>query len=120
MGEVERLVRAASVKVAAESPDGADARVCLNAYFRELATRFESGFDAAADDSARVADMSPPSGLFVIARLDGDAVGCGGFKRVDKATARNQARLDRAVRTRHGRCAPDVASARSGGPRKRA
>ena len=30
--------------------------------------------------------MTPPSGLFVIARLDGDAVGCGGFKRVDKAT----------------------------------
>ena len=27
-------------------------------------------------------DMSPPSGLFVIARLDGEAVGCGGFKRV--------------------------------------
>jgi DNA-binding MarR family transcriptional regulator/predicted GNAT family N-acyltransferase len=87
MGEVERLVRAASVKVAAESPDGAEARVCLSAYFRELATRFESGFDADADDSARVADMSPPSGLFVIARLDGDAVGCGGFKRVDKAMA---------------------------------
>ena len=87
MGEVERLVRAASVKVAAESPDGADARVCLSAYFRELATRFESGFDADADDSARVADMSPPSGLFVIARLDGDAVGCGGFKRLDKAMA---------------------------------
>jgi DNA-binding MarR family transcriptional regulator/RimJ/RimL family protein N-acetyltransferase len=87
MGEVERLVRAASVKVAAESPDGADARVCLNAYFRELATRFESGFDADADGSARVADMAPPSGIFVIARLDGDAVGCGGFKRVDKAMA---------------------------------
>ena len=30
--------------------------------------------------------MTPPSGLFVIARLDGEAVGCGGFKRVDKAT----------------------------------
>ena len=86
MGEVERLIRGASVKVAAESPDGADARLCLDAYFRELAARFESGFDAGADDSAHVEDMTPPSGLFVIARLDGDAVGCGGFKRVDKAT----------------------------------
>ena len=38
------------------------------------------------DDSARVDDMTPPSGLFVIARLDGEAVGCGGLKRVDKAT----------------------------------
>ena len=86
MGEVERLIRAASVKVAAEAPDTADARLCLSTYFRELAARFEAGFDSGADDSARVQDMAPPSGLFVIARLDGDAVGCGGFKRVDKAT----------------------------------
>ena len=85
MGEVERLIRAASIEVAAESPDGADARLCLTAYFRELAARFETGFDAASDESARVEDMAPPTGLFVIARLDGDAVGCGGFKRVDKA-----------------------------------
>ena len=86
MGEVERLIRAASIEVAAESPDGADARLCLSAYFRELDARFETGFDAASDESASVEDMAPPSGLFVIARLDGDAVGCGGFKRVDKAT----------------------------------
>ena len=86
MGDVERLIRAASVKVAAEAADSADARLCLDAYFRELAARFETGFDVAADDSARVKDMTPPSGLFVIARLDGDAVGCGGFKRIDKTT----------------------------------
>lgn len=86
MGEVERLIRAASVKVAVEAPDTADARLCLSTYFSELAARFETGFDAGADDSARVEDMAPPSGLFVIARLDGDAVGCGGFKRVDRAT----------------------------------
>ena len=30
--------------------------------------------------------MAPPSGLFVLARLDGDAIGCGGLKRLDKAT----------------------------------
>ncbi|MGC2782757.1 MAG: helix-turn-helix domain-containing GNAT family N-acetyltransferase [Roseiarcus sp.] len=86
MGEVERLIRAASVTVAADPPDGADARRCLDAYFRELAARFETGFDADADAFASIADMTPPSGLFVVARLDGEAVGCGGFKRVDKAT----------------------------------
>jgi len=86
MGDVERLIRAASVKVAAEAADSVEARLCLDAYFRELAARFETGFDVAADDSARVKDMTPPSGLFVIARLDGDAVGCGGFKRIDKTT----------------------------------
>jgi DNA-binding MarR family transcriptional regulator/predicted GNAT family acetyltransferase len=86
MGEVERLIRAALVKVAAEAPDSADARHCLDAYFQELEARFEGGFDAATDNSARAEDMSPPSGLFVIAWLDGEAVGCGGFKRLDKAT----------------------------------
>lgn len=86
MGEVERLIRAASVKVAAESPDTADARLCLGTYFRELAARFEGGFDACTGDHADVEDMTPPSGLFVIARLDGDAIGCGGLKRVDEAT----------------------------------
>jgi DNA-binding MarR family transcriptional regulator/predicted GNAT family N-acyltransferase len=85
MSEVERLIRAASVEVGAEPPDGEDSRLCLNAYFRELAARFDGGFNG-ADDHARVDDMIPPTGLFVIARLDGDAVGCGGFKRVDKAT----------------------------------
>jgi DNA-binding MarR family transcriptional regulator/GNAT superfamily N-acetyltransferase len=86
MGEVERLIRTASVELAAEAPNSADARRCLDAYFRELEARFESGFDAAADHSARAEAMTPPSGLFVIARLDGDAIGCGGFKRVDKTT----------------------------------
>jgi DNA-binding MarR family transcriptional regulator len=86
MGEVERLIRAASVYVAAEAPDSPDARLCLDAYFSELAARFEGGFDPGADDSAHVADMIPPSGLFVIARLDGEAVGCGGFKCIDKTT----------------------------------
>jgi GNAT superfamily N-acetyltransferase len=87
MGEVERLIRAASVEVAAEAPDSADARHCLDAYFGELEARFEGGFDAAADQSAPARAMTPPSGLFVIARIEGEAVGCGGFKRLDKATA---------------------------------
>jgi DNA-binding MarR family transcriptional regulator/predicted GNAT family N-acyltransferase len=86
MGEIERLIRAASVEVAPEPPDSADARRCLDAYFGELAARFEGGFDAGKDDSARADDMTPPSGLFVIARLDGDAMGCGGLKRGNKAT----------------------------------
>jgi DNA-binding MarR family transcriptional regulator/GNAT superfamily N-acetyltransferase len=86
MGEVERLIRAASVEIAAEAPASADARRCLDAYFRELEARFEGGFDASRDPSARIDDMAPPSGLFVIARLEGEAVGCGGFKPVDKAT----------------------------------
>ena len=86
MGEVERLIRAASVEIAPESPDSADARWCLDAYFRELAARFEDGFDAGRHDSGRADEMTPPAGLFVVARLYGDPVGCGGLKRMDNAT----------------------------------
>jgi DNA-binding MarR family transcriptional regulator/GNAT superfamily N-acetyltransferase len=85
MGKVERLLKAASVNISAEAPDSPDAQSCLTAYFRELAARFEGGFDI-GESSAPVADMAPPSGLFVIARLEGEAVGCGGLKRVDEAT----------------------------------
>lgn len=86
MGEVERLIRAASIEIIAKSPDSADARRCLDAYFRELEARFDAGFDASADHSAPAEAMTPPSGLFVIARLDGETVGCGGFKRLGKTT----------------------------------
>jgi DNA-binding MarR family transcriptional regulator/GNAT superfamily N-acetyltransferase len=86
MAEVERLIRAASVEIVAEAPDSPDARRCLDAYFGELAARFEGGYDAGGDNSARADEMVPPSGLFVVARLDGEAVGCGGLKRSDKTT----------------------------------
>jgi GNAT superfamily N-acetyltransferase len=69
-----------SVDVRAEPPDSADGRRCLKAYFDELAARFEGGFTADADERASDAQMRPPAGLFVIARLDGRAVGCGGIR----------------------------------------
>src|ERR1051326_7246953 len=45
MAEVEQLIRAAEIDVRPEPPDSADANWCLKAYFRELAQRFDSGFD---------------------------------------------------------------------------
>jgi DNA-binding MarR family transcriptional regulator/GNAT superfamily N-acetyltransferase len=83
MDEVERLLAAVRVEVAFESPSGEDARRCLDQYFRELAERFEGGYDEDADHSASADEMRPPLGRFVVARLDGDAVGCGALKRVD-------------------------------------
>jgi DNA-binding MarR family transcriptional regulator/GNAT superfamily N-acetyltransferase len=85
MAEAERLIRAGSVEIAVEAPDGADAQRCLNEYFHELAVRFDAGYDPAKESSA-ADELKPPAGLFVVARLDGDAVGCGALKRVDRAT----------------------------------
>ena len=76
----------ASVEVVFNFPASANARWCLDCYFRELAERFEIQFDPAEDRSAPEADLTPPSGCFVVARLMGEPVGCGALKRVDGTT----------------------------------
>lgn len=80
MAEVERLLRASAVEVAPADPASAEARACIDAYLHELDARFEGGFDASRSVSADPAELMPPAGAFVLARLDGEAVGCGGLK----------------------------------------
>ena len=80
MADVERLIRAAAIDIRIEPPDSRDARWCLEAYFNELAARFETGFDAAKSNSARVEELTPPAGYFLVARLDGALAGCGALK----------------------------------------
>jgi DNA-binding MarR family transcriptional regulator/GNAT superfamily N-acetyltransferase len=80
MQEVERLVRASSVEFAVEDPRSADTRKCLARYFAELEGRFRGGFDprkgTAPDDGVFI----PPHGCLLIARLHGEAVGCGALR----------------------------------------
>jgi DNA-binding MarR family transcriptional regulator/GNAT superfamily N-acetyltransferase len=84
MAEVERLMRASAVQMQVEAPDSADARWCLGQYFRELADRFETGFDQANSISANPDELTPPAGVFVIARLYGQPIGCGALKVKDR------------------------------------
>jgi GNAT superfamily N-acetyltransferase len=84
MAEIERLIGAAAVEIRIEPPGSVDTRKCLNAYFQELATRFEMGFDPEQSISAREEELTPPSGYFVVARLGGRAVGCGALKVKDE------------------------------------
>ena len=84
MAEVERLIQASAVEIQADASDSADARWCLAQYFRELAGRFEAGFDPARSISANAAELTPPAGAFVIARLHGQSVGCGALKVKDR------------------------------------
>src|SRR5215218_3501802 len=77
MATVERLLTAGLVEVAPEDPAGAAAQACLAAYFAEIDERFEHGWDQAAGIRLEPADMAPPRGLILIARLDGEPVGCG-------------------------------------------
>jgi DNA-binding MarR family transcriptional regulator/predicted N-acetyltransferase YhbS len=84
MAEVEHLLRASTVRIEPEMPDSADARWCLEAYFRELGRRFEAGFDPALSIPANARELTPPAGVFIIARLDGQPVGCGALKAKDR------------------------------------
>ena len=80
MEEVERLLQLSATTIAVEDPDGADALRCIERYFAELAERFEDGFDAGQSISADPDELRPPKGAFLVARLDGAAVGCGALK----------------------------------------
>ncbi len=80
MGKVDRLLTAALVTVDVVDPASPDAAASLAAYFRELDERFDVGFDPARSLTADVDEMRAPRGLFVVARLHGEAIGCGGVK----------------------------------------
>ena len=80
MDTVERLMRAASVRIVLEEPSSRRARECIALYFRDLSERFEAGFDPAVSLSATEKELTPPDGYLVLADLFGEAVGCGALK----------------------------------------
>lgn len=86
MNEVERLIQAGAVEVRHEPAASADARQCLAEYFRELAARFEAGFDPAKGNEVSAAEMTPPAGWFFLARTEGKPAGCGALLRIDETT----------------------------------
>lgn len=80
MTEVDRLLTAATVTLTVIDPDHPDAQHCLRSYFTELQERFETGFDPARSLLPDAGELQPPHGLFLVARLHGDPVGCAGLK----------------------------------------
>jgi GNAT superfamily N-acetyltransferase len=80
MGVVERLLTAGLVDVAIEDPRSAAARFCLEAYFAELDDRFKGGFDPGQSIPAGADELTEPAGLFLVARLRGEPIGCGALK----------------------------------------
>jgi DNA-binding MarR family transcriptional regulator/GNAT superfamily N-acetyltransferase len=77
MAEVERLLTGALVEISVVDPADRDAQFCLDEYFAELGRRFETGFDPA---SSVPAELRPPNGVFLVATLRSEPVGCGGLK----------------------------------------
>jgi DNA-binding MarR family transcriptional regulator/GNAT superfamily N-acetyltransferase len=85
MAEVERLLTAAMVEIAPMDPAHPNARHCLNEYFSELDRRFDSGFDPARSIPAYDDELRPPAGIFLVASMRSDPIGCGGLKFHDDA-----------------------------------
>lgn len=62
-------------------PLHADARQAMAAYVAELDRRFPTGFEVAEALAHDAEALAAPTGVFVVARVDDRAVGCGGLQR---------------------------------------
>ncbi|PSK67866.1 hypothetical protein B0E53_00137 [Micromonospora sp. MH33] len=80
MAEVERLLVGSMVVVEPCPPADPRARSSVRAYAREIAQRFDDGFDPALSKPVRDEELVPPAGVFLLATLNGEPVGCGAIK----------------------------------------
>ncbi|MDU8943873.1 helix-turn-helix domain-containing GNAT family N-acetyltransferase [Rhodophyticola sp. MJ-SS7] len=63
-----------------EDPRSEPARQCLEAYYGELARRFNTGYDVNLARDPGAIDMMRPRGVFLVAWSDGAPMGCVGVK----------------------------------------
>jgi DNA-binding MarR family transcriptional regulator/GNAT superfamily N-acetyltransferase len=80
MRTIRRLLTTGDVEIRKADPAGDDAQRCINAYFAELNRRSNIPYDPARGVSAEPHELNPPAGLFLVAYVHGEAVGCGGVK----------------------------------------
>ncbi len=74
-----------AVEITTVDPQHSNAEYCLCEYFAELDRRFDAGFDPALSISADADELRPPAGLFLLASLRSDPIGCGALKFHDDA-----------------------------------
>jgi GNAT superfamily N-acetyltransferase len=72
----------AGVEIRPEPPDGAVGERLLAAYAAAIQERYPE-WSPAQRPTAEPGEISPPGGGFLVAYADGEAVGCGAFKRLD-------------------------------------
>ena len=80
MRSVERLITASLVQTHVVDPEHPDAKRCLRAYVAELNRRADIPFDPSNGSTAEPHEVRPPAGAFLVAYLNGDAIGCGAVK----------------------------------------
>jgi GNAT superfamily N-acetyltransferase/DNA-binding MarR family transcriptional regulator len=80
MAEVERLLIASMVVIEPCPPSDPRARACVRAYARDIAQRFDEGFNPALSNPVPDEQLVPPAGVFLLATLNAEPVGCGAVK----------------------------------------
>jgi DNA-binding MarR family transcriptional regulator len=80
MRAVERLITSSLVQTAIIDPEHPDAKRCLRAYVAELHRRSDAPFDPHNGSTAEPHEVRPPAGAFLVAYLNGEAIGCGAVK----------------------------------------
>src|SRR5579871_6051669 len=80
MRDVEQLLVAARVRLAPIDPEHPDARCCLAEYTAELNRRSKRRSDPTVGATALPHEVRPPAGRFFVAKLRGEAIGCGAVK----------------------------------------
>jgi GNAT superfamily N-acetyltransferase len=74
-----------ALKLAVEPPDSEVSLALQQAFFVDIASRYP-GWTPASSQSVRSSDLAPPDGVWLVAYLNGRAVGCGGLQRLDDET----------------------------------
>src|SRR5262249_9828880 len=80
MHEVELPLTAGLVEMTVVGPSEPAAEHRLREYFGEHGRRCDAGFDPALSISAEHDELRPPAGLFLVATLRREPVGCGALK----------------------------------------
>jgi ribosomal protein S18 acetylase RimI-like enzyme len=80
MSEVNGLLTASMVQIRVTDPARPAAQHCLRQYFGELDARFPQGFDPEDSLPAATEETRPPVGVFLVAFLNEEPVGCGALK----------------------------------------
>jgi GNAT superfamily N-acetyltransferase len=80
MAGLERQAATTMFEIHPIDPAHPHARFCIQSYFAELDSRFDSGFDPGRSIPADDDELRPPKGLLLVATLRGEPAGCGALK----------------------------------------
>jgi GNAT superfamily N-acetyltransferase len=75
----------AALEIRAEPPEEEPGATLLSEYYAEVASRYPD-WRPSLGSTASVEEMSPPTGRFLVAYVDGRPVACGTVRRLDEAT----------------------------------